>query len=117
MGTAADVRRLVVEVAARHGALVAESFTTATLNPTRFPGPIRARLGEGFASGAWKVGFELPVPDGVTYVPRTHPLVDALGQYLLDTALDDPAAAIARRCGAIWRKCARKIASSAPASR
>ncbi|MCA9249524.1 MAG: DEAD/DEAH box helicase [Phycisphaerales bacterium] len=47
--------------------------------------------------------FNLPVDDGVIYFSRTHPIVEGLASYTLETALDDVQAEderqIARRCG------------------
>lgn len=47
--------------------------------------------------------FNLPVDKGVTYLSRTHPIVEGLAAYTLDTALDEVQAegerTIARRCG------------------
>lgn len=48
--------------------------------------------------------FELPVGDGVVHLSRTHPIVEALASYVLETALDEVQAegerVLARRCGA-----------------
>ena len=47
--------------------------------------------------------FDLPVAPSVEYLSRTHPIVEGLASWVLDTALDDVQAAgertIARRCG------------------
>jgi superfamily II DNA or RNA helicase len=47
--------------------------------------------------------FDLPVDEGVIYLSRTHPIVEGLASYTLETALDDVQAederVIARRCG------------------
>ncbi|MCH7688942.1 MAG: SWF/SNF helicase family protein, partial [Planctomycetes bacterium] len=47
--------------------------------------------------------FNLPVDDGVIYLSRTHPIVEGLASYTLETALDDVQAegerTVARRCG------------------
>src|SRR5690606_14657777 len=47
--------------------------------------------------------FKLPVNDGVTYLSRTHPYVEGLARYVMDTALDPLLSddAIARRCGVV----------------
>src|SRR5579875_3520004 len=48
--------------------------------------------------------FALPVRDGELYLNRTHPLIEVLASYVMDTALDpqsDPRNAIARRCGVV----------------
>lgn len=48
--------------------------------------------------------FELPVGDGVVHLSRTHPIVEGLASYVLETALDEVQAegerVLARRCGA-----------------
>lgn len=48
-----------------------------------------------------RVGFKGPVNEGELLLTRTHPLVESLASYVLDTALDVYGEAIARRCGAI----------------
>lgn len=52
--------------------------------------------------------FELPVDDGVIYLSRTHPIVEGLASYVLDTALDEVESegerVIARRSGATKTK-------------
>ena len=49
--------------------------------------------------------FELPVRDGERYLSRTHPIVEGLASYVMDTALDSQAeqerTAVARRCGVV----------------
>ena len=37
---------------------------------------MRSRLG---LDGRLRIGFEPSLPKGLTYVPRTHPLVEAIG--------------------------------------
>jgi len=47
--------------------------------------------------------FDLPVDDGVIHLSRTHPIVEGLASYVLETALDEVQAEgerpVARRCG------------------
>jgi len=45
--------------------------------------------------------FELPVQDEQVYLSRTHPIVEGLATYVMDTALDPIGEGIARRCGVI----------------
>jgi hypothetical protein len=45
--------------------------------------------------------FELPVEDGVLYLSRTHPVIEALASHVMETALDAEADGVARRAGAI----------------
>lgn len=45
--------------------------------------------------------FKLPVNEGELYLSRTHPVIEGLASYVLDTALDPAGEGIARRCGVI----------------
>lgn len=62
------------------------------------------RLGE---KDQIRARFELPVPEGMEYLSRTHPLVEGLAGFVLDCALDDlrgdsaSVPLIAKRCGVI----------------
>jgi len=49
----------------------------------------------------FKARFELPVRDGEVYLSRTHPIVEGLATYVMDTALDPIEESVARRCGVI----------------
>ncbi len=48
--------------------------------------------------------FQPITQPGVIYIPRTHPLVNGLSSYLLDSALDQYGDKAAARCGAIRTK-------------
>ncbi|MBL8151388.1 MAG: DEAD/DEAH box helicase, partial [Blastocatellia bacterium] len=52
----------------------------------------------------FKAKFELPVEDNQLYLTRTHPVVETLANYLLDTALDPITEPIAKRSGLIHTK-------------
>lgn len=45
--------------------------------------------------------FELPVKEGQLHLNRTHPIVEGLATYVMDTALDPLGKTIAHRCGVI----------------
>lgn len=49
----------------------------------------------------FRVRFEMPVPDGVIYLKRTHPIIEALANYIINGALDSIEDSIAKRCGVI----------------
>ena len=51
--------------------------------------------------GAFTVRFEQPVGEKELYLQRTHPFVEALAAYTLDTALDPLGTPVARRAGVI----------------
>jgi superfamily II DNA or RNA helicase len=49
----------------------------------------------------FKARFQLPVQDNEVYLSRTHPIVEGLATYVMDTALDPIEESVARRCGVI----------------
>ena len=51
--------------------------------------------------GAFTARFEQPVGERELYLQRTHPFVEALAAYTLDTALDPLGTPVARRAGVI----------------
>ena len=61
------------------------------------PAGLRDLIGET----RFKVAFKLPVSDGVRYLNRTHPFIENLAAYVVDTALDPVEKGVARRCGVI----------------
>jgi hypothetical protein len=52
--------------------------------------------------------FVLPVPEQVTYLGRTHPIVEGLAAYTMDTALDPLLDGAAKRAGVIRTKAVRQ---------
>jgi superfamily II DNA or RNA helicase len=55
----------------------------------------------GLEKDQLKATFTMPVKDKELYLTRTHPLVENLATYVMDTALDGAEESIAKRCGAI----------------
>ena len=53
------------------------------------------------ADGVLTARFAMPVSEGELYLHRTHPLLEGLAAYVLESALDPKKASIARRCGAM----------------
>jgi len=106
IGDARVVESFVREASARLGApVVAANGRTRSgtweLDASRWPAPVLARAELGEVTVPLRLVFDLPAPNRTTYVPRTHPLVEALGGYLLDTALEEPSDSVAKRTGAI----------------
>ncbi len=60
--------------------------------------------------------FELPVRDGELYLSRTHPFVEGLASYVMDTALDPLGEGVARRCGVIRTARVQRADHAAPAA-
>ena len=55
----------------------------------------------GAEPGLLRITFDLPAPEGVTYLGRNHPVVAGLARHLLETALADAPDAKAARCGVV----------------
>ncbi len=99
LGNHADVERFVRAAAERLNAPLAPRGQEWQLATEGLPLAVRESC--GLPEPRARLAFQLPVPDGVTYIARTHPLVEALGLHVAGTALDTGIAGTAARCGAI----------------
>lgn len=103
VGSAVDIKRFTVEALQRHGAAVKSngvievdlqaahrSFIEATNLATMLHDKrhFRAR-------------FEEPVDEKTLLLSRTHPIVEGLASWIIDTALDPILDSAAARCGAV----------------
>jgi hypothetical protein len=98
IGSGVDVERFVRQaVEAHHGTFSGGKPSRIGFKET--PRPLREmlRLGEDEI----KVRFELPVKDKELYLCRTHPVVEALSTFIMDTAFDSVGESVAKRCGVI----------------
>jgi hypothetical protein len=106
LGTPEDVRRFLQEAGQRSGfamtAINAGAAPTGVweVQTAGLPPAVRQRVGQ--LPAAWRIMFTSPMPEGVTFVGRNHPIVEALAEYLFDLAFhpangQSPAA----RCGVI----------------
>ena len=102
LGTGPTIRRFVEDVFHRAGVPVTarprDHLDVAVSNEA--PRALRHAIGvEKPFSGR----FDLPVAEGVIYLSRTHPIIEGLASYVLETALDEVQASgervIARRSG------------------
>jgi ERCC4-related helicase len=97
VGSGIDVAAFTKQVLRAHGAVVSgEEDVRVDLRET--PQGLRDLLGEqeGFSAR-----FELPIQEDQIYLTRTHPIVEGLANYVMDTALDPLSEGVACRCGAI----------------
>ncbi len=104
IGTAVDVERFVADMVRAHGGHISQRRQNTEIRL-----PDRAALRD-LAGGREQVTarFVLPVPEQVTYLSRTHPLVEGLAAYTMDTALDPLLDGAAKRSGAIRSKAVRQ---------
>ena len=97
IGSGVDVLRFVKVASEAHRATFSGS-DPYRLNFKESPRPLREVLRQ---PDEIKVRFELPIKEGQLYLSRTHPLVEALSTYVMDTAFDNLSQGAAKRCGVI----------------
>ena len=102
IGRSEDVDRFLTTVLQAANVPVRRSGRAVTVNlDTRTPRALRQAIGcdEPFTGR-----FDLPLPDGETYLGRTSPIVEGLASWTLDQALDPESRdtpPVASRCGVI----------------
>lgn len=102
IGSARDVERFVVEALRAHKAVVAEKDGRYRFDLAEVPRALRDAFRDSLGDAkCFDARFELPAGDGVLYLSRTHPIVEALAAHVMETALDPAAGGVARRAGAI----------------
>lgn len=97
IGSGVDVQRFVTEVLRAHSAGVAltpDGRIEAHLDEV----PVALRESIGLAAADSRLEVER---DGALLLDRTHPVVQALAAYTLDTALDPHAESVACRCSVV----------------
>jgi superfamily II DNA or RNA helicase len=97
IGTGIEVSRFTKEALQAHGAVVAQNGVVK-VDLAEIPRGLRDALA---TDRHLLVRFEPPTKAGELLLTRTHPVVEGLAGYLLDTALDPRLDSVARRCGAI----------------
>jgi superfamily II DNA or RNA helicase len=99
IGSSEVVERFLRDALEAHGATLSGRDPIA-IDLVETPRALRDQLGLGDRT-TLRACFELPVPDGVTYVSRTQPLVEGLAGYVVGTALDPQLDGVAKRAGAM----------------
>jgi hypothetical protein len=105
VGSGVDVAAFTQEALRGLGATVSGK-DTLKVDLRETPRALRDLLNRGLAGDTFEACFEPPFVEGQLQLVRTHPLVESLSSYILETALDPLSAdphikAPARRCGAI----------------
>ena len=101
VGSSSDVRRFVLQACADLGVPLSQEGKGLRIDLARLPAAVLSRADIAPRNGPSLVTFELPTPQGAIYIPRTHPLVEALAGLIVDTALTEPETSRAKRCGAM----------------
>jgi superfamily II DNA or RNA helicase len=97
IGSSVDVADFVTN-ALKASKAVVSGKDTIKIDLTEAPRALQERLP---LPTKCKARFELPVPNDVYYLCRSHPAVEGLASYILNAALDPHLDGPARRCGVI----------------
>jgi Helicase conserved C-terminal domain len=97
IGSEVEVSRFTERALQAHGATVSKNGCYQ-FDLSETPAALREALGNGTRA---KVRFSLPVKEDELYLQRTHPFVEGLAAYVMNTALDSFMASVARRAGVI----------------
>ena len=105
LGAGVEVEQFVRETLSGHGAVVADApKDTVRVQLSDAPTALKDAIGRDTQAGDDLIlKFALPVGRGITYLHRTHPLVEGLASYVVDSSLDPVLApqSIARRAGVV----------------
>jgi len=101
IGSGVEVEQFIREVLAGHGAKVGDG-DPVTINLSEVPAAVRDAIRDRDLE-EFQARFALPVKEGVLYLHRTHPIVEGMASYTLDTTLDPALSgkSLARRAGVI----------------
>jgi len=98
IGSGVDVTGFTTGALAAHNAVVQELHDGRfKVDLSEAPDPLREAVGKD----KFQARFEMPVKEGVIYLHRTHPIVEALAAHVMDTALDALTESKASRAGVI----------------
>jgi len=98
-GTLNDAKEFLIGALKSSSAIVSEKPKFINIDMKETTRALRDHL--QLDESTINVCFEYPAPKNVTYLTRTHPLVEGLASYVMDTSLDKLSDSIARRSGAI----------------
>ncbi len=101
IGTGADVERFLRDAVKLHGGDVSAKNGSTYFGLTELPQAMREACGRYGESGEITARFKLPVPRGVVYLSRTHPMVEGLADYVMNATMDAHESTKARRCGVV----------------
>ncbi len=102
IGSGVDVQSFTTDALQLHGGVGgADLAESVNLDLREVPRGLRDILGVPDNRQKLSVTFDLPVPEGTVLFTRTHPFVEKLSAYLMDTALDSELSGKVARCGAI----------------
>lgn len=102
LGGEEDVRRFVAATTKRLGAALEEKNGVFRIPVEHLPGPLRERLEVAGVGKNTRFAFSHPAPPGALVVPRSHPLVSTLAEYVAEQALETENPALGARASAFF---------------
>ena len=105
-GSGISIQEFVTDALRFHGGIVTQQTDkqtdrTITLNLTGLPDNLKDALEITEKTQQKKVSFEFPAKNNDEYISRTHPFVENLAQFIVDTTMDRQTQSKAGRCGVI----------------
>ena len=101
LGYSNDVERFVREATTRLGQPLGEERKALVIDVSDASQlPTAVKEGSGLV-GRKRIGFHLPVPQDAIHIPRVHPLVESVANYLVGSALEGAHDGVAARSAAI----------------
>lgn len=97
VGSGVDVENFLATTTRLHGGFV-QPNGAVRYDLREAPRGLRDSIG---GREQFKARFQLPVQDGELHLTRTHPIVEGMATYVMDTALDGDGESVARRCGVV----------------
>ncbi len=97
IGTSGDAKRFTLAALRELGAVIEEKRGIYEFHLRSCPRELRDAL--QVEGGSFKAVFDPPAPEGAVWLTRSHPMVEALAGYLMDTASDPLLESVARRSG------------------
>jgi len=97
IGSGADVANFMRDAVIAHGGSLSGT-DPVTFNLAETPLALRDAIANGRQI---KARFSLPVKEKEIYLSRTHPIVEGLASYIVDTALDPQTESVAKRAGVV----------------
>ena len=98
VGSGVQLERFALESLRAHGAVIQGHNGTYGIQLSEVNDGLKDAMA---AKDELQARFDLPVQGGQVYLSRTHPLVEGLSSYMMNTALDPLEDSIARRSGVI----------------
>ena len=104
--TPADVRRFFTGAVNSYGGAVQSQNGVVTFDLKEMPRDLRDALA---APETFQAAFDLPVPEEVKWLKRTHPFVEFMASHVFESALDPYGEPVARRVGAMMTNAVSKL--------